>query len=95
VLRKSLGPRERETKESCIMRSFVVYALQMNENENGRSCSTHGIAKNSYKILFSKPDTGTKYMIMSRHQNSGQNQNIRIANESLKTWQISNTRGLH
>jgi hypothetical protein len=23
----------------------------------------------------------TKYMIMSRHQNSGQNQNIRIANE--------------
>jgi hypothetical protein len=25
----------------------------------------------------------TKYMIMSRHPNSGQNQNIRIANESL------------
>jgi hypothetical protein len=24
----------------------------------------------------------TKYMIMSRHPNSGQNQNIRIANES-------------
>jgi hypothetical protein len=26
----------------------------------------------------------TKYMIMSRHQNSGQNQNIRIANESFE-----------
>jgi hypothetical protein len=26
----------------------------------------------------------TKYMIMSRHPNSGQSQNIRIANESLK-----------
>jgi hypothetical protein len=26
----------------------------------------------------------TKYMIMSRHSNSGQNQNIRIANESFK-----------
>jgi hypothetical protein len=26
----------------------------------------------------------TKYMIMSRHPNSGQNQNIRIANESLE-----------
>jgi hypothetical protein len=25
----------------------------------------------------------TKYMIMSRHPNSGQNQNIRIANESF------------
>jgi hypothetical protein len=26
----------------------------------------------------------TKYMIMSRHRNSGQNQNIRIANESFE-----------
>jgi hypothetical protein len=26
----------------------------------------------------------TKYVIMSRHQNSGQNQNIRIANESFE-----------
>jgi hypothetical protein len=26
----------------------------------------------------------TKYMIMSQHQNSGQNQNIKIANESLE-----------
>jgi hypothetical protein len=26
----------------------------------------------------------TKYMIMSRHLNSGQNQNIRIANESFE-----------
>jgi hypothetical protein len=27
----------------------------------------------------------TKYMIMSRHPNSGQNQNIRIANESFES----------
>jgi hypothetical protein len=26
----------------------------------------------------------TKYMIMSRHQNSGENQNTRIANESFE-----------
>jgi hypothetical protein len=26
----------------------------------------------------------TKYMVMSRHPNSGQNQNIRIANESFE-----------
>jgi hypothetical protein len=31
----------------------------------------------------------TKYMIMSHHQNSGQNQNIRIA--TLEMWQNSNT----
>jgi hypothetical protein len=37
----------------------------------------------------------TKYMIMSRHPNSGQNQNIRIANESFERWQNSNTWGLH
>jgi hypothetical protein len=35
----------------------------------------------------------TKYMIMSRHPNSGQNQNIRIANESFDMWQHSNTWG--
>jgi hypothetical protein len=35
----------------------------------------------------------TKYMIMSRHPNSGQNQNIRIANESFENVQNSNTWG--
>jgi hypothetical protein len=30
----------------------------------------------------------TKYMIMSHHLNSGQNQNIRIANESFETGKI-------
>jgi hypothetical protein len=35
----------------------------------------------------------TKYMIMSPHLNSGQNQNIRIANESFDMWQNSNTWG--
>jgi hypothetical protein len=28
----------------------------------------------------------TKYMIMSRHPNLGQDQNIRIANESFENW---------
>jgi hypothetical protein len=46
------------------------------------------IKENSETLLEASRDIGleinaekTKYMIMSRHQNSGQNQNIRIANE--------------
>jgi hypothetical protein len=50
--------------------------------------SINTIKKNTEKPLEASRDVGleinaerTKYMIMSRHQNSGQNQNIRIANE--------------
>jgi hypothetical protein len=37
----------------------------------------------------------TKYMIMSRYPNSGQNQNKRIANESFENVANSNTWGRH
>jgi hypothetical protein len=45
----------------------------------------------------------TKYMIMSRHPNSGQNQNIRIANESFESivkfkyfkTTLTNQNGIH
>jgi hypothetical protein len=49
------------------------------------------IKENSETLLEASRATGleinaekTKYMIMSRHLNSGQNQNIRIANESFE-----------
>jgi sorting nexin-29 len=55
----------------------------------GDSVST--IKENSETLLEASRDIGleinaekTKYMIMSRHLNSGQNQNIRIANESFE-----------
>jgi hypothetical protein len=47
--------------------------------------------ENTESLLEAGRDTGlgineekTKYMIMSRHPNSGENQNIRIANESFE-----------
>jgi hypothetical protein len=49
------------------------------------------IKENSETLLEASRDVGleinaekTKYMIMSRHPNSGQNHNIRIANESFE-----------
>jgi hypothetical protein len=55
----------------------------------GDSVST--IKENSETLLETSRDIGieinaekTKYMIMSRYPKSGQNQNIRIANESFE-----------
>jgi hypothetical protein len=53
--------------------------------------SVNAIKENSETLLEAGTNIGleinaekTKYMIMSRHPNSGQNQNIRIANESFE-----------
>jgi hypothetical protein len=65
----------------------LVYA----DNYNLLGYCINTIKENSETLLEVIRDIGleinaekTKYMIMSRHPNSGQNQNIRKANESFE-----------
>jgi hypothetical protein len=67
--------------------SFGVYADDVNSLGN----SVNTIKEKSEALLEASRDIGletnaekTKYMIMSRYPNSGQNQNTRIANESFE-----------
>jgi hypothetical protein len=66
---------------------LLVYA----DDINLLGDSVNAIKENSETLLEASRDIGleinaekTKYMIMSRYPNSGQNQNIRIANESFE-----------
>jgi hypothetical protein len=61
------------------------------DDVNLLSGTVNTIKENTKSLLEASRDVGleinaekTKYVIMSRHQNSGQNQNIRIANESFE-----------
>jgi hypothetical protein len=59
--------------------------------------SIHSIKKNTEDLVIASKETGlevnaekTKYMVMSRNENAGQNHNIKIDNKSFERWKNSN-----
>jgi hypothetical protein len=73
---------------------LLVYTIKENTETLLEASRNVGLEINAEKM---------KYMIMSHHQNSGQNQNMRIANESFKNvtkfkylWMtLTNQNGIH
>jgi hypothetical protein len=68
---------------------LLIYANDVNLLDD----SVNTIKENSETFLEASRDISleinaekTKYIIMAFYPNSGQNQNIRITNESLKMW---------
>jgi hypothetical protein len=70
---------------------FVLCLRLFNDPVSAATDDVNTIKQNTETFLEASRDIGievnaekTKYVIMSRYSNSGQNQNIRIANESFE-----------
>jgi hypothetical protein len=64
---------------------YVDYVNLLVDNINTIKENTEALLEASRNVGLLINAEKTKYMIMSRCQNTGQNQNVRIANESFET----------
>jgi hypothetical protein len=81
----------RQTKEGLKLNGthqLLVYA----DDVNMLGVSIHTIRKNTEAFVIFSKEIGlavnaekTKYMVMSRYQNAGQNGNIQLGNKSFET----------
>jgi hypothetical protein len=75
------------------IRQLLVYA----DDVNVLGDNTDTIKKNTQTLIYASKEVGTeinpeknKYMLLSHHQNAGQNHDIKIANRCFENGHISN-----
>jgi hypothetical protein len=83
--------RKFQENQVCLELNGTHQLLSYGDDTTSLDGSINAIKENTETLLEASRDVGleinaekSKYMIMSCHRNSGQNQNIKIANESIE-----------
>jgi hypothetical protein len=70
--------------------SWSMLVLLLGKNMNTMKRNKEALLEASREVCLEESTEKTKYMVVSHHQNAGQNHNLLIATTFFEKWQSSN-----